>query len=91
MKYSDDGKKLLIDEKGPAKKKTAKTLAEKSSLIIINYLSEQFFDFKLIIKDKHWDELAAKLPDNVIKYIAIQVDYKDSKGAVKNDILIISW
>jgi hypothetical protein len=30
MKYSDDGKKLVVDEKGPAKKKTAKNYAEKS-------------------------------------------------------------
>jgi hypothetical protein len=30
FKYSDDGKKLILDEKGPAKKKTAKNYAEKS-------------------------------------------------------------
>jgi hypothetical protein len=29
-KYSDDGKKLILDEKGPAKKKNAKNYAEKS-------------------------------------------------------------
>jgi hypothetical protein len=34
MKYSDDGKKLLIDEKGPAKKKAAKNFAEKSNLCL---------------------------------------------------------
>ena len=30
MKYSDDGKKAVLDEKGPAKSKTAKTYADKS-------------------------------------------------------------
>ena len=30
MKYSDDGKKIILDEKGPLKSKNAKTLAEKS-------------------------------------------------------------
>ena len=29
-KYSADGKKLVLQEKGPAKKKPAKTFAEKS-------------------------------------------------------------
>ena len=33
MKYSEDGKKLVLDEKGPAKKKTAKNYAEKSKNI----------------------------------------------------------
>ena len=31
MKYSDDGKKLIIDEKGPVKK-NAKSLADKSTI-----------------------------------------------------------
>ena len=31
MRYSDDGKKLIIDEKGPVKKKNAKTPVEKST------------------------------------------------------------
>ena len=32
MKYSDDGKKIILDEKGPAKGKNLKTLAEKSKV-----------------------------------------------------------
>ena len=70
MKYSEDGKKLVLDEKGPAKKKTAKNYAE---------------------KNKHWDELLAKLPNDQIRYIAIQVEYKTKQGTNKNDILFIAW
>ncbi|CAF1119485.1 unnamed protein product [Brachionus calyciflorus] len=69
-KYSSDDKKLIVDEKGPLKKKTAKTLAE---------------------KNKHWEDLLAKLPDNEIRFIAIQVDYKDSKAKPQNDVLLLIW
>ncbi len=52
---------------------------QKSIYIINNYL------------DKHWEDLLAKLPDNQIRYITIQVDYKTKQGTSKNDILLIAW
>ena len=31
------------------------------------------------------------MPDTDIKFIAVQVDFKDAKGAAKNEILISEW
>lgn len=42
LKYSDDGKKIVLAEKGPLKKKTAKNYAEKSmrcSTVLLNKCS----------------------------------------------------
>lgn len=40
LKFSDDGKKVIVAEKGPAKKKAAKTYAEKSRFLtlILTYI-----------------------------------------------------
>ncbi len=32
-----------------------------------------------------------KLPDDQIRYILAQVDYKDAKGANQNDIVFVAW
>jgi len=38
LKYSDDGKKIVLAEKGPLKKKSAKNYAEKSIHLKVNQI-----------------------------------------------------
>jgi hypothetical protein len=91
MKYSPDKKKLICDEKGPEKKKSAKTFADKSKQKSLFNNINQFIHLIIQLKDKHWEDLKAKLPDDQVRYIAIQVDYKDAKGTLQNDTLFIAW
>ena len=35
--------------------------------------------------------MAEKLPADDVRYIVIQVDYKDAKGAAQNQIVFCSW
>lgn len=56
-------------------------------LISLNFLKI----FHSFLKDKHWDELGEKLPVDEVRYIAIQIDFKDAKGAAQNQIVFCSW
>ena len=48
-------------------------------------------NFYYMYIDKHWEDVLAKLPDSDILYIPMQVDYKDAKHALQNDIILMIW
>lgn len=49
-KYSSDGKKLILQEKGPLKKKTGKTFSEKSIIYLFIYNHWNSYIYFFLIK-----------------------------------------